>query len=75
LIWPAPLGVGVMDPAQFTNTVDISLEFGVIKSPPTGDVVRVDLAQAAVAALKGEGIDVNGANYQKLTVEVTPGGK
>jgi len=75
LIWPAPLGIGVTDPAQFTNTVDISLEFGVIKSPPTGDVVRVDLAQAAVAALKEEGIDVNGANYQKPTVEVTPGGK
>jgi NitT/TauT family transport system substrate-binding protein len=75
LIWPAPLGIGVIDPAQFTNTVDISREFGVIKRPPPGDVVRADLAQAAVAALKDEGIDVNGADYQKLTVEVTPGGK
>ena len=75
LIWPAPLGIGVMDPAQFTKTVDISLEFGVIKNPPAGDVVRVDLAQAAVATLKEEGVDVNGANYQKLTVAVTPGGK
>ena len=75
LIWPAPFGIGVMDPAQFTNTVDISLEFGVIKSSPTGGAFRLDLAEAAVAALRDDGIDVNGANYQKLMVEVTPGGK
>ncbi len=75
LIWPAPLGGGVMDPAQFNNTVDISLEFGVIKSPPTAGAMRVDLTAAAVAALKDEGIDVNGANYQKPVVEETPGGK
>ena len=34
-----------------------------------------DIAKAAVAQLKSQGIDVNGKNWKKAVVKVTPGGK
>ena len=75
LIWPAPLGIGVMDPALFEVTADISLQYEVIANPASEDAYRTDLAEAAVQELEAEGVDVNGAGYQKEAVEVTPGGE
>jgi NitT/TauT family transport system substrate-binding protein len=75
LIWPAPLGIGVMDPELFQTTADISLEYEVIQNPASEDAYRTDLAEAAVAELEDEGVDVFGNDYQKLEVEVTPQGE
>jgi NitT/TauT family transport system substrate-binding protein len=75
LIWPAPLGIGVMDPDAWQRTVDVVTEFNVVKNPPSDDAYRTDLAELAVQDLKEEGLDVNGADYQKPEVEVTPGGE
>jgi len=75
LIWPAPQGVGVMDADLFGVTADIALKYAVIENAATSDAYRTDLAEAAVAQLQNEGVDVNGADYQKLKVEVTPGGE
>jgi hypothetical protein len=47
----------------------------VIESAATSDAYRTDLAEAAVQGLQDEDVDVNGADYQKLNVEVTPGGE
>ncbi len=74
LIWPAPKGIGVMDPASFTRTVGIALKFGIIKRQAS-DAYRSDLASAAVADLERQGVDVNGLNWHKAVVQVTPGGK
>jgi NitT/TauT family transport system substrate-binding protein len=74
LIWPAPKGIGVMDPASYKRTADISLKYKIIKKAPSG-AYRTDLATAAVAALKKQGVDVVGASWQKAAVTVTPGGK
>jgi NitT/TauT family transport system substrate-binding protein len=74
LIWPAPQGIGVMNQKAFSRTASISRQFGVIKKLPTG-AFRSDLAKAAVAALKKQGVDVNGAKWKKATVKVTAGGK
>lgn len=63
-----------MDPALFEVTADISLQYEVIANPAE-DAYRTDLAEAAVQELEAEGVDVNGAGYQKETVEVTPGGE
>jgi NitT/TauT family transport system substrate-binding protein len=74
LIWPAPKGIGIMDRAAFDRTARISKQFKVIKKSPSG-AYRDDLAKAAVAQLKKQGLDVNGSSWKKAKVKVTPGGK
>ena len=76
LIWPAPeQGIGVMQPDAYKRTADIAQQFKVISKPPSSDAYRTDLAEAAVKALKAEGVDVVGSSYQKQQVQVTAGGK
>jgi NitT/TauT family transport system substrate-binding protein len=75
LIWPAPLGIGVMNPDDFQNTAQIALDYDIIKSPASEDAYRSDLAEAAVAELEEDGEDVNGEDWEKPEVEVTPGGE
>jgi NitT/TauT family transport system substrate-binding protein len=75
LIWPSPRGIGVMDPASFRRTAQISKQFGVIKKPATSAAYRTDLARAALATLRAQHVDVTGRNWHKANVKVTPGGK
>ena len=72
LIWPSPAGIGIMDQAQWQQTVDVSLDAGIIKAAPPADAYRTDLAEAALSEL-GDA-DTKGASFVKGTVEVTPGG-
>ena len=48
--------------------------FGIIKKAPSG-AYRTDLARAAVAQLKAQGVDVYGKKWKKANVKVTAGGK
>jgi NitT/TauT family transport system substrate-binding protein len=75
LIWPAPLGIGVMDPQSFDVTNQIATDYDIIKTPATDDAYRTDLAEAAVQELEDDGDDVNGDDWEKPEVEVTPGGE
>jgi NitT/TauT family transport system substrate-binding protein len=76
LIWPAPLGIGVMDPESWAITKQIALDYDIIKNEPDDAATyRTDLAEAAMNELKSEGVDVNGDSWQKTEVEVTPGGE
>ncbi len=75
LIWPAPKGIGVMDPVSYKRTAQIAQKFKIIKKAPSAAAYRSDLAKAAVAMAKKAGVDVNGASWKKATVRVTPGGK
>jgi NitT/TauT family transport system substrate-binding protein len=72
LVWPAPNGIGIVDPAAWQQTVDVALGAGIIKEAPPADAYRTDLAQAALDALADA--DTKGASFAKGTVEVTPGG-
>ena len=72
LIWPSPNGIGIMDPALWQQTVDVSLGAGVIKAAPPAEAYRTDLAEAALAELADA--DTKGASFTKGTVEVTAGG-
>jgi NitT/TauT family transport system substrate-binding protein len=72
LIWPSPNGIGLMDPEQWQQTVDVSLGAGIITEAPPADAYRTDLAEAALAEL-GDA-DTTGTSFQKGEVEVTPGG-
>ncbi|MFL6012258.1 MAG: ABC transporter substrate-binding protein, partial [Gaiellaceae bacterium] len=65
LIWPAPLGIGVMDPKSFEITNDIAVSGKVIKKPATDDAYRTDIAQDAVDELKDDDVDVTGDKWQK----------
>jgi NitT/TauT family transport system substrate-binding protein len=74
LIWPAPNGIGIMEPESWEITKQIALDGKVIKKPASDDAYRTDIAEAAVDELKDDDVDVNGENWQKETVEVTEGG-
>jgi NitT/TauT family transport system substrate-binding protein len=72
LIWPSPAGIGILDEALWQQTVDISLESGIIADEPADDAFRTDLAQAALDGIDDE---TTGEGFTKGTVEVTPGGE
>jgi NitT/TauT family transport system substrate-binding protein len=74
LVWPSKTGIGIMSTADYARTASISKQFGVVSKAPSG-AYRTDLAKAAVAQLKKQGLDVYGKSWKPLNVKVTPGGK
>jgi len=74
LIWPSPQGVGVMRPAAAARTVAVATQGQLITKKPT-TWYRADLAKAAVASLRKQGIDVTGKRWKPAVVKITEGGK
>jgi NitT/TauT family transport system substrate-binding protein len=74
LVWPSKLGIGIIDKQAYARTAKIALQFKAIKKRASG-AYRDDLAKAAVAQLKRQGLDVFGRKWKKATIKVTPGGK
>ncbi|HKI91257.1 MAG TPA: ABC transporter substrate-binding protein [Gaiellaceae bacterium] len=74
LIWPDKGGIGIMNKTAYARTAKISKQFGVIKKTPSG-AYRTDLAKAAVAQLKKNGLDVYGKSYKPIKVHLRAGGK
>ena len=74
LIWPAPKGIGVMEPESWEITKQIALDGKVIKTPASDEAYRTDIAEDAVNELKDDDLDVTGEGWQKETVQVTEGG-
>lgn len=72
LIWPSPAGIGVMDAAQWEQTVNVSIDGGVIPEAPSEDAYRSDLAEAALALIEG---DTTGESWEPVTVELREGGE
>ncbi len=75
LVWPAPLGVGIMNPADYKRTASIAKKFAKLKKTPGHEAYRTDLARAADALLSKQGLDLTGKKWRKAKVAVTPGGK
>jgi NitT/TauT family transport system substrate-binding protein len=71
LVWPSPNGIGVMDPAEWQQSVDVALEAGIIKAAPPAESYRTDLAKAALAGITE---DSKGTDFKKGEVQVTEGG-
>jgi NitT/TauT family transport system substrate-binding protein len=71
LVWPSPIGVGMMDPVFWGQTVKIARNAGVIKNVPGIDAYTTDYVKQALAGITD---DTKGASFQKGTVQVTPGG-
>ena len=75
LIWPSPLGVGVMDPDLWSQTVEVGTSEGILASAPDEGAYRSDIAWEAVANLRAAGVDVVGNSWQRVTVELLEGGE
>ncbi len=75
LIWPAPLGIGIMDPQAYARSAKIVKTYGKLKKLPGHEAYRTDLAAAADAILKKQGVDIYGKSWKKAAVHVTAGGK
>jgi NitT/TauT family transport system substrate-binding protein len=71
LVWPSPNGIGMMDPAEWQQSVDVALAAGIIKAAPPAEAYRTDLATAALAGISD---DTKGADFKKGEVQVTEGG-
>ncbi len=75
LVWPAPLGIGIMNPVDYKRTAKIAKQFAGLKKLPGHEAYRTDLAKAADAMLKKQGLDLTGKKWKKAKVAVTAGGK
>jgi NitT/TauT family transport system substrate-binding protein len=75
LIWPSPLGLGIMDPKAFAQTAQIAQQYQIIKRPPDAGTYRTDLAQAALEELHRQGFETQGLGFTKRTVQITKGGE
>ncbi len=73
LIWPSTNGIGQFDQAAYDQTVQIATKYAVLKTAPSADATRSDLAAAAFAALPS-GTDGKGATWTKATVTLNAGG-
>ncbi|WP_432827194.1 ABC transporter substrate-binding protein [Dactylosporangium sp. CA-092794] len=80
LIWPSPLGVGLISEGDWSRTVDISLttknQTGdtVLKKKPEGLDHTNEYMQKALDAAKAAGVDINGTSFSPQTVTLTAGG-
>ena len=71
LVWPSPLGVGMIDPVFWGQTVRVAKNAGRHQERPAHRRLHRGLVKEA---LEGITDDTKGATSQKGTVQVTPGG-
>ena len=71
LVWPSPLGIGMIDPVFWQQTVKVATNAGVIKKLPSIDAYTTDLVKEALTGITGE---TKSPDFKKGTVEVTAGG-
>jgi NitT/TauT family transport system substrate-binding protein len=80
LIWPAPGGAGLIDPAAWDRTVQIARDTRnaegqtVISKEPDAGAWTNDHVQRALDELTAEGVDVTGTSFTPVTVTLTEGG-
>jgi NitT/TauT family transport system substrate-binding protein len=72
LIWPSPLGIGMIDPVFWQQTVKVAKNAGIIKADPSIDAYTSDIVKEALAGITDDTI---AKDFKKGTVEVTAGGK
>ena len=80
LIWPSTNGIGMIDKAAWDQTVGIALDTKndtgstIITQDPPETAYSNEYVEKALAELKDEGVDVEGAGFAPLTVELQEGG-
>ena len=80
LIWPAPMGAGMIDDAAWDRTVTLSLEAKnleggtVLTKAPDAEAHTNDIVTAALALLADMGVDTTGSAFAPITVTLLEGG-
>jgi len=82
LIWPSTSGgIGTIDTAAWDATVAMALETSnetgatIITEEPPATAYSNEYVEKALAELRDEGVDVDGADFEPLTVELKAGGE
>jgi NitT/TauT family transport system substrate-binding protein len=82
LIWPSTSGgIGTIDTAAWDATVAMALETSnetgatIITEEPPATAYSNEYVEQALAELRDEGVDVDGADFEPLTVELKEGGE
>jgi NitT/TauT family transport system substrate-binding protein len=80
LIWPSPLGVGVVGSGLWDQNVEIAIttknleRATIIDAAPPAGAYTNQFAEAANAVLAGEGLDTTGEGFTPITVVLREGG-
>jgi NitT/TauT family transport system substrate-binding protein len=81
LIWPSTSGgIGLIDESAWDATVDMALKTSnetgatIITSEPPATAYSNEYVQQALDELTAEGLDVVGADFTPIDVELQPGG-
>jgi NitT/TauT family transport system substrate-binding protein len=80
LIWPSPKGAGIIDPALWKQTLDIAQQTKgidgktILTKAPSDKTSNMTYMEAALAELKKDKIDVEGAGFKPITVTLNEGG-
>jgi NitT/TauT family transport system substrate-binding protein len=80
LIWPSPKGAGILDDALWKQTLDIAQKTKgvdgktILTKAPEGKAFDMTYMQAAIAELKKDKVDVEGAGFKPVTVTLNDGG-
>jgi NitT/TauT family transport system substrate-binding protein len=80
LIWPSPLGVGVIDPAMWEQTVTVALNTKnlegatIITADPSAEAYTTQFSVAANEALAGMGLNTTGDAFAPISVTLMEGG-
>ena len=80
LIWPSPLGIGMMDERAWQRTVNIAqstpnLEGTTVLTAPPDDGAYTTAIVEAAHALLGDSVDLVGRDYEAIEVTLEPGGE
>ncbi|MFF3223855.1 ABC transporter substrate-binding protein [Nocardia suismassiliense] len=81
LIWPAPAGIGMVDPAAWARTVQIAKNtknqegVTVLKKDPDASAYTSEYVTKALELLKSGSTEVTGAGFAPSQVTLTEGGK
>ncbi|ADG74335.1 NMT1/THI5 like domain protein [Cellulomonas flavigena DSM 20109] len=80
LIWPSTAGIGIVDEAAWERTVKLAMETHnetgatIITSEPPETAYTNAYVEKALAELEEEGVDVTGADFAPVDVELQEGG-
>jgi len=74
LIWPSPLGIGILNPVAWDQMVETALAGEILAEEPSDSAYRTDLAEAALEALADDE-GARGLTWEKAVVEITEGGE
>ncbi len=81
LIWPSTSGIGHINEDQWDATVAMALETKnqdgaqVITADPPASAFTNEYVDKALEALRADGVDVEGAAFEAIDVELQPGGE